>query len=162
MKTLLLMRHAKSSHDDEGLPDAERPLNERGRRDAPRMAARLAAAGLLPDRILCSTALRAKETAALVMEAPGFTGGLKFLGRLYGATPDEILEVVAESGGDAARLMVVGHNPGMEQLLRRLTEFDDPMPTAAIAQIELPIAGWGQARGAVDGRLVEFWKPKDE
>lgn len=162
MKTLLLMRHAKSSHGDEGLPDHERPLNDRGRRDAPRMAARLAAAGALPDRILCSTALRAKETAGLLMEAPGFAGGLKFDSRLYHATPDEILEVVAEVGGDAGRLMVVGHNPGMEQLLRRLTEADDTMPTAAVAQVELPIAGWKDVRGAVDGQLVAFLKPKDE
>src|SRR5687768_14403802 len=100
MKTLLLMRHAKSSHDGE-MPDHERPLNERGRRDAPRMAERLMEAGVVPDRILCSTARRAVETAELFVAAADFGDAIEFRNRLYHAPPADILDVVAESGAAA-------------------------------------------------------------
>ena len=111
MKTLLLMRHAKSSHDEEGLSDHERPLNDRGRSDAPRMVERLQQAehltdaDLLPDRILCSTARRAKETAADFVVIDGDDRPIAYDHRLYHATPEGILEVVA-----AARCS--GRKPG--------------------------------------------------
>jgi phosphohistidine phosphatase len=161
MKTLLLMRHAKSSWAEAGMPDHDRPLNDRGRRDAPRMARRLADAGLLPDRLLCSTATRARQTAELLVPASGYAGPVSHDPRLYHATPDAILGVVAETPDDAARLLVIAHNPGLEQLVRRLAGDDGPMPTAAVAQIELPIARWRDAPAAT-GRLVELRKPKDE
>ncbi|HEX6984292.1 MAG TPA: histidine phosphatase family protein [Planctomycetaceae bacterium] len=162
MKTLLLMRHAKSSHDEEGLSDHERPLTGRGRRDAPRVAERLVEADLVPDRILCSTARRAKETAELFAPAAGFGGEVTYSHWLYHATPAGILDVIAEHGGDAGRLMVVGHNPGMEQLVRSLTGDPAHMPTAAVARIELPIDDWDAIRGGATGRLAALWKPKDE
>jgi phosphohistidine phosphatase len=161
VKTLLLMRHAKSSHDEEGLSDHERPLNDRGRRDAPRMGVRLKMEGLVPDRVLSSTARRAKETTELVVSGLGQPGEPVFIHSLYHATPQGILEVIAESGAAAERLMVVGHNPGFEQLVRRLTGTEASMPTAAIAIVELPITGWGAVTTA-KGRLGDLWTPKDE
>ena len=161
MKTLLLMRHAKSSHDGDG-PDHERPLNERGRRDAPRMAERLAEAGLVPDRILCSTARRAVETAELFVAAAGFDEAVEFRKRLYHAPPADILDVIVECGAAANRLMVVAHNPGLEELVARLTGAAGGMPTAAVARIEIAVGGWEDVDEETRGRLVDFWKPKDE
>ncbi|MBA3313754.1 MAG: histidine phosphatase family protein [Planctomycetota bacterium] len=160
MKTLLLMRHAKSSWGDETLPDHERPLNDRGRRDAPAMGRRLAESSFVPDRILCSTARRARETAELVVESLGADRPLDVREGIYHATPAEILAAIAESG-DGDTLLVIGHNPGMGELVGRLTEFDDSMPTAAIAFIELPIDAWPEVMTA-SGRLLDFWKPQDE
>ncbi|MGC1276353.1 MAG: histidine phosphatase family protein [Planctomycetaceae bacterium] len=166
MKTLLLMRHAKSSHDDEGLSDHERPLNDRGRCDAPRLverlqeAERLTDADLLPDRLLCSTARRAKETAAFFAAIEGVERPISYDHRLYHATPEGVLDVVAGSGGTAERLMIVGHNPGLEQLVRHLTGEDRHMATAAIARIELPIEAWPEVAAPLTGRLVDFWKPR--
>lgn len=168
MKTLLLMRHAKSSHDEEGLSDHDRPLADRGRRDVPRMIERLIAeeeahdADLLPDRILCSTATRARETAAFFAALDKGERPISYDHRLYHATPEGILDVAAELGGRAERLMIVGHNPGMEQLIRHLTGDDRHMPTAAIARIRLPIDAWSNVAATAAGHLVEFWKPKDE
>jgi phosphohistidine phosphatase len=168
MKTLLLMRHAKSSHDEEGLSDHDRPLNDRGRRDVPRMIERLIAAeefhdaDLLPDRILCSTAVRTKETAAFFAAIDGGERPITYEHRLYHATPEGILDVVAEHGGLSERLMIIGHNPGMEQLVRHLTGDDRHVATCAIARIELPIDSWGNVATTPAGRLVDFWKPKDD
>lgn len=168
MKTLLLMRHAKSSHEDEGLSDHDRPLNTRGRRAAPRMVERLQEleqltdADLLPDRVLCSTAVRARETAEFFALIDGQKRPIRYDQRLYHATPEGILEVVAGSGGSAERLMVVGHNPGLAQLVRYLTGDDRHMSTAAIARIELPIDQWSDVSSMLTGRLADFWKPKDE
>lgn len=161
MKTLLLMRHAKSSHADAGLSDHARPLNARGRGDAPLMAAGLAEEGLLPDRVLCSTARRAKETAELFLTAAKVDLQAAFADRLYLAPPDEILAVIAEAADDSDRLMVVGHNPGMEELVTRLSGVDTSMPTAAIARIDLSIASWQDVTRSTVGSLAGFWKPKD-
>ena len=162
MKTLLLFRHAKSSHEDEGLEDHERPLNGRGRGDAPEMARRLAEAGLLPDRIVCSSARRARETADLFMRAVNFQGAFVEEPRLYHAAPKTIIAVAAEHGGDAERLMLVGHNPGFANLVHQLTGYAGPMPTAAIAQITLSISHWSEAASARHGELVALLRPKDE
>ena len=161
MKTLLLMRHAKSSHDDAGLSDHARPLNARGRGDAPLMAARLAEEGLLPDHLLSSTARRAKETAELFLTAAESGLQAVLADRLYLAPPDEILAVIAESAGDSDRLLVVGHTPGMEELVTRLIGVETTMPTAAVARIDLPIASWRDATRPTNGSLAGFWKPKD-
>ena len=112
MKTLLLVRHAKSSWDHPGVDDHDRPLNARGRRDAPEMGRRLAERGLVPDRILSSTALRARTTAQLIAEGLGFDVDRIILDeRLYAASADEVLRVIGEIDGDVGTAMVVGHNP---------------------------------------------------
>jgi phosphohistidine phosphatase len=160
MKTLLLMRHAKSSWDDSSLTDHERPLNPRGRRDAPVMGERLDQSGHAPDHILCSTAKRARETAELLDEALASTGPLDVREGIYHATPGELLAAITEAGA-GERLLVIGHNPGMGELVERLTNDPQDMPTAAIAIIELPIEEWHEIVNA-EGRLVDFLKPKDE
>jgi len=160
MKTLLLMRHAKSSWDDSSLDDHERPLNPRGRRDAPLMGERLAESRFAPDHLLCSTAKRALETAELVVGALSHTGPVDVREGIYHATPRELLAAITQAGA-GQRLLVVGHNPGLGELVELLADDDRHMPTAAIAIIELPIEEWSEIVNA-KGRLVDFLKPKDE
>ena len=121
MKTLLILRHAKSSWDDPGLRDHDRPLNRRGKRDAPRMGRLIADRDLIPDRIVSSTAVRARTTAALAAAEFDHDVEIETTRDLYGAHPDGYIEVAEERGGAAERLMVVGHNPGITALVSRLT-----------------------------------------
>lgn len=161
MKTLLLLRHAKSSWDDPALDDHDRPLSKRGRRDAPRMGRLLRDEKIVPDVILSSTAERARETAAAVAEASGFSGESRLLRALYLAGPAEILAALRAVRGDARSAMVVGHNPGIEELLSDLTGAETHLPTAALARIDLTVRLWGGLEPGVRGRLVHLWRPKD-
>ncbi|WP_419947981.1 SixA phosphatase family protein [Candidatus Palauibacter sp.] len=160
MKTLLILRHAKSSWSDPGLRDHDRPLNSRGRRDAPRMGRLISDRDLVPQRIVSSTAVRARTTAALAAAEFEEEVGIETTHRLYGAYPDVYIDVVEERGGEAERVMVVGHNPGITSLVTRLTGAVEYMPTAALAVVELDIDDWRELGRAEEGRLVAFWRPK--
>lgn len=160
MKTLLILRHAKSSWDHPGLRDHDRPLNPRGRRDAPRMGRFLAERDLVPDRIVSSTAVRARTTAELAAAEFGEDVEIETTFDLYGAPPDGYIEVAEAMGGAAERLMVVGHNPGITTLVWHLTGTGEYMPTAALAAVELDIDDWSELGSARRGRLVGFWRPK--
>ncbi len=161
MKTLFLLRHAKSSWDNANLPDFERPLNVRGFRAAPFMGELMARKGFAPSVILCSPSLRAKETALLVKEAGGFSSELVFDDRIYEASPQSLLQVVAGVDNTFASAMLVGHNPGIEGFIRYLTGNLEPMPTAALAVIELSIDKWDLI-DEVCGELQNVYRPKDD
>ena len=161
LKTLLILRHAKSSWKYDDLADHDRPLNNRGRRDAPRIGRLLAEKELLPDLIISSSARRARRTAELVAENSGCEGEIQLERDLYAAEPEAYRDALRRLGGDHRRVMVVGHNPGLEDLLEELTGDWERMPTAALAQVELPIDEWEQFDEEVEGRLVGFWRPKE-
>ncbi len=129
MIELALVRHAKSDWGDPSLDDHDRPLNERGVRDAPRMARRLADAGFVPDIVLSSTALRARTTARSFAEVFGLEVELQ--DRLYGAPASLLLRAAAEAGRSS--VMVVAHDPGMSVLAGRLSGQIAHMPTCAVA-----------------------------
>jgi len=161
MKTLLVLRHAKSSWRESELADHDRPLNKRGKRDAPRMGELMRVEGLLPDLILTSSARRAHRTAELVAEASGYDGEVQVSRDLYAAGPEEFVEALAGLMPVLDTVLVVGHNPGVEELLEMLTDEAPAMPTAALAQVELDIEGWADLEGEVTGRLVNLWLPRD-
>jgi phosphohistidine phosphatase len=166
MKTLLILRHAKSSWKDDTLPDQDRPLNKRGKAEAPRMGRLLRDQDLVPDLILSSDARRARATAEMVAEESRFEGEITFLRELYAAEPEAYLDALATMGGDAACVMVVGHNPGLEELLQELTGEYLPLPTAALAQVNLPLSRWSDINtdleaAGIQGKLVNLWSPKD-
>ena len=161
MKILLLLRHAKSSWKDESLADQDRPLAKRGLRDAPRLGKLLNDANLLPDLILSSTARRARQTVELVTEAAGYSGEVSWLDDLYAAAPEEILELLNALPAYYTTVMVVGHNPGLEELLALLTDQVDSLTTAALAQIDLPVDGWDQVTDETQGKLVNIWRPRE-
>lgn len=153
---LLLMRHAKSSWDDEGLADYDRPLNKRGQRTVPKMAAHLEKCRLLPDRIVTSNALRARQTAQLLGEH--FTVVPEVREDLYLAGADVWRYVLAEQPRSNCLLMI-GHNPGLEDLLADLTGKHHRLPTAAIAMFEVS-AGDGPI--TPDSLTLQtIWRPKE-
>ena len=160
MKTLLVLRHAKSSWSDPALDDHERPLNTRGRRDAPRMGALARECGLIPDVVISSDAVRARLTAEAVVEAARYGGEARLDPRLYTAGPTDILSLLRTVGEKAETVMIVGHNPGLEELVAQLTGEWQDLPTAALAQIVLPIDQWRDLTLSTRGTLVGHWRPK--
>jgi phosphohistidine phosphatase len=161
MKTLLILRHAKSEWDEPGVADHDRPLSQRGKRDAPRVGQQLRAEQRVPDLIISSSAKRARKTAKLVAETSGYEGEVLLKDELYLAGPENYLEVLQALPETCQSVMVVGHNPGLEELVEALTGEAEVLPTAALAQIALPIMRWQDLDEEVEGQLVYFWRPRD-
>jgi phosphohistidine phosphatase len=160
MKRLLLLRHAKSSWDHPGLADFDRPLNERGLRAAPLMGRFLLRRKIRPDLVLSSPAERARSTAALVSEAAELDAPTRYDERIYEATAERLLEVVSQTEDGVEELLLVGHNPGMEELIELLAGERPGMPTAALARINLGVEKWGKVRAGA-GRLELHVRPRD-
>ena len=153
MKRLMLMRHAKSSWGDESLPDFERPLNERGDRDAPRIGRELVARNAMPDVIVTSTAVRAMQTVKLLCEqlGPNALAGVQQVPSLYGASEEQILETAKSLPDFCSRALLVGHNPGMGELLATLTGEPNEMKTATVACIAFDTKRWEEIEDAEGG-----------
>jgi len=160
MKRLLVLRHAKSSWKHE-VEDHDRPLNKRGERDAPRMGRLLAAEGLPPGLVLCSTAVRARTTAGLVLEGAGVECELRLDPELYLASPGTIVERLCKVPDPHDTVLVVGHNPGMAELVQGLTGEEVSMPTAALAAIDCGCASWAELMIPGAGRLLRHWIPRE-
>jgi len=161
MKTLLILRHAKSSRDDASLPDHDRPLSKRGLRDAPRIGHLLCEEGLVPDLILASTAVRALQTATFVAQASRYDRELRTLPELYLAEAAVYLGVVRGLDESHGRILLVGHNPGIEELVLALTGRPEHMPTAALAHVRFPVESWADVAVAGPGERVHLWLPKE-
>jgi phosphohistidine phosphatase len=160
MKTLYLLRHAKSSWDDASLSDFERPLNDRGRRTAPFMGGLMKDRGLEPELIVSSPARRAKDTAAAVKEAAGLAAEIVFEPHIYEASPNDLRNIIASLDDKYSSVMVVGHNPGMESIVYYLTGQVSGMPTAALAVIELDADRWVDVTAGC-GTLNGVIRPKE-
>ncbi len=160
MRTLLIMRHGKSSWKDPALADSERPLKKRGRKDSKSMGKLLDNKKFKPDLILCSTALRAKQTAEIVVDELGFEGQVEYMDALYMAEPDVILRVLQHLT-DVERVMIIGHNPGLEGLTQRLTDKITSLPTASVVRIKLPINNWQELSFDTTGELANLWIPRE-
>lgn len=160
MRTLVLMRHAKSSWET-GLDDHERPLNRRGEAAAPRMGRWLSSQGVVPDLILCSTAARASRTADLV--AGELTPDVEVcaIKQLYLPLPQDIMEVVATVGAAASTILVVAHNPGVSLAVEEFANVATVMPTAAAAVIDFEVSQWSDVLVEARGELRHFWRVKE-
>ena len=161
MKTLFVLRHAKSSWDDASLADFDRPLNNRGKNAAPFMGSIMAERNLLPDVIFSSPAVRARETARLVKDAGSLEAEIRLDERIYEASPPTLRQVAMAINDEFRSAMIVGHNPGMEGFIRLLTGRLEAMPTAALAIIDLDIARWEDII-AERATLRQIIRPKDE
>lgn len=168
MKTLTLLRHAKSGWDDPLTRDFERPLNERGRRAARTVATEMRRLGLAFDRVLASPARRVIETIAEVEQVFGPLSP-HYEPRVYLASREALLETVWETPESVERLLLVGHNPGLESLALFLAGLDGggyraeielKYPTATVAEIGLPVARWRDAREGT-GEIARFIRPRD-
>jgi phosphohistidine phosphatase len=160
MKTLLLLRHAKSSWKDSAEKDFDRPLNQRGLKAAPAVGRMIAKRKLKPDLVLSSPAERARHTTQLVIEAAGLKTELRYDERIYEASGARLLEIVTQIEDAADMAMLVGHNPGLEELLETLTGDPHRLPTAALACIQLDIDKWSKCRAGA-GRLQWLVKAKE-
>lgn len=161
MKTLLLMRHAKSSWKEAGIADHDRKLNKRGKRDAPRIASLLEKHQLVPNVILSSSAVRACKTATLVAESSPFSGDILTTSQLYMASPYDIMSAIDALDDSYTRALVIGHNPGMQQLVCHLTARDESFPTAAVAAFEIPVASWSFIDMDQTAKLIGLWRPRE-
>lgn len=161
MKTLLLMRHAKSSWSEPGTPDQDRPLNKRGKQAAPQMGKLLHQEGLVPDLVLCSTARRSRETAEAVAKACGYAGKIEAQRDLYYSDAACYLDILRHLPDQAYRVLLIGHNPETEELVEILTGNAERMTTAAIAHMDLPISHWQELTEALDVRLLHLWRPRE-
>jgi phosphohistidine phosphatase len=158
----MLLRHAKSSWKDSGIADHDRPLNKRGKKIGPQMGRLLSTEGLMPDLILSSTAVRARETAEAAAKASSYKGPIELLDSLYLATAGQILsEAQSHAPDSVARLLLIGHNPGMEDLVEILSGKRETFPTAALAVFEIGIDRWKELELGVETRLVKVYRPKE-
>jgi phosphohistidine phosphatase len=161
MKTLLLMRHAKSSRDDPSLPDRDRPLNKRGKTDAPRMGRLLREQDLTPDLIVSSPATRALATAEAVAAAFRHVGDIRVAPDLYPGDSSIYARVLREIPEEIRRVLVVGHNPAIERFLGELTRTTEVLPTATVAVVELPLERWKGFTARTRGALKAIWRPRE-
>ncbi len=161
MKTIILLRHAKSSWDSPAASDFQRPLNSRGIRDAPRMGAWIAEQGIRPDWVLCSAATRAQETLARLQTTLDLDANITITDDLYLAPPTTVVELLSRVDDCCECTLVIAHNPGMEGLLWGLCGADNSMPTCALAVIELPIDSWLATDLNCQGTLQYFITPRE-
>ena len=160
MKRLYVLRHAKSSWDNANLEDFDRPLNERGKMTAPLMGKLMRERGYIPEKIVASPAKRAAKTAKLARKGGNLAAEIEFDRRIYEAGTRTLTKVISEIKNGAASAMIVGHNYGMEDLIHDLTGEAAPMPTAALAVIDLKIDKWKDV-GPGKGKLVEVLRPRE-
>jgi len=159
MKTLLIMRHGKSSWKDTSLVDHQRPLKKRGRKNAAQIGKLLAEKQLVPALILSSSAERAKQTAEILIDKMGFDGEVAYLDDLYMAEPETFYAYLRKLQ-DVDTAMIIGHNPGLETLLQILTDEINSLPTAATAQVKLNIDAWNALNFETTGKLKNLWLPR--
>jgi phosphohistidine phosphatase len=157
MKTLLILRHAKSSWKHPELSDHDRPLNKRGKHDAPLMGQLFKEKKISPDLIISSTAVRAKDTALAVAEGVGYNKEIIFDTTLYSANPDAYIKAisnVSDNDKDYSTILVIGHNPGLEKLIEVLTGEMHELATCELAVIEMPTKKWSNLNTR-QGKLIE-------
>lgn len=166
MKQITVVRHGKSDWETDAASDFDRPLKERGRKDVPAMGTALAACAAMPDLILCSTATRAQQTAELLIPALGYGGEVRAEGAMYAASAEELIALLRHLPDEVTHALLVGHNPGLEDLVARLIGADAfdtvsgvRLPTAAAAHVALTIETWSAIQ-ANTGQLEWLITPK--
>ena len=160
MRILYLLRHAKSSWNDPTLRDFDRPLKKRGREAAERIGERMALETLSNPLVICSPAVRTRETAEIVLANATLQVEPRFDERIYEASQRELVEIVTEIADDNEVAIMIGHNPGFEELLSFLTGEHRRMPTCALAKIRFGDVSWNEVR-AGEGSLEWFIAPKE-
>jgi phosphohistidine phosphatase len=170
VKVLYLLRHAKSDSTVTGLPDAERPLNARGKRAAPMIGAAMRKADIAPTMVLCSFAQRAVETWSLLSPELRVSIPVKTMRSLYLASPSRILSILHRLPHSVPSALVLAHNPGLHTLSRVLAgsgsdhravaSLQENYPTGALAEFRFPVDDWSEVKSG-GGQLVRFLRPRD-
>ena len=160
MRTLYLLRHAKSSWKDLTVPDFDRPLKDRGRKAAKRIGKYLAAEKLSDPLVACSPAVRTRETAEIVLKHAHLPVEVRYEERIYEASLRDLVHLVSEIPDDKQVVILIGHNPGFEELLAYLTGEGRRMPTCALGKIKFDVASWKDIKED-HGTLDWFVTPKE-
>ncbi len=143
------------------MTDHDRPLNARGKQAAPRIGKLIYDQGLQPDLILCSNTKRARSTAKRVVAGGDFSCSLQLLDEFYLAPADTYIEALWQQPAECNRILVIGHNPGLEELVLLLTGTSLALPTAALVHVEFAIDSWFELSDHGRGKLVAHWEPRD-
>ncbi len=157
-RILYVLRHAKSSWDDEHLSDFERPLNQRGKRASSFMGEFMHENNFLPKRIVSSPAVRAKKTIERVAAGAHFEVAIEYDERIYEASPMTLLNVIRETEDEVKSVLIIGHNPGLEGLISRITSDYKRMATATLAVIKINSPKWSEL-GTGAGKFSEIYYP---
>jgi len=160
MKTLLLLRHAKAENGSAGLPDFDRTLNDRGTKEAQAVGRFIRKQTLGLDLVLSSPATRARETTELVLASAELPVEVRHDQLIYDAGPLRLLELVSQIEAERSTVLLVGHNPGMEEFLQLLTDRTEHMATGTLAKIDLKGASWSKVL-TQKGSLDWIVKPKE-
>lgn len=161
MKIILLMRHAKSSWDEQFKDDRDRPLSKRGRKNAGQIARLFKEQKLIPGLILSSSAVRARQTANILVDELNYQGDVSFHNKLYMAEAETYAEEIQCLSNESDMVLVIGHNPGLDYLLQMLTGKAETLTTAAVAKIMVPIESWREFTLSTDCELSALWRPKE-
>ncbi len=161
MKTLLIVRHAKSSWKHVEVADHDRPLTKRGKQDAKRLGQQLLDQDLVPQLIISSTAKRARATTKRIAEGAGYAGEIVLEHELYHAGPMGYIRTLQSLDNGLQRVMIVGHNPALEVLLEVLTGEAKWLPTGAMACVNLPVDTWPEVQEYLKGEVVCLWTPRE-
>jgi phosphohistidine phosphatase len=159
MSTLLVLRHAQAAPEAPSSTDEERALTEDGRRAAARMGRLVKDKRLVPDLLLSSSARRTRETVNEFCGGSGYAGPIHYLHELYLAEASAIVETIAERAGAASRVLLVGHNPGLEDLVSQLTGKSVSLPTAALVECTFELDDWSALAAGPKGRLERLFRP---
>ena len=161
MKTLLLLRHAKSSWKDASSEDHERRLKRRGKKEARKIGGLVIAEKLTPDLIVASSARRCRQTAEHVIHFSDYRGETRITGELYEADVPRLREFVSKLSNQVGRVILIGHNPALEEFLKSLIGEHTPLSTGALAHVELPIDNWADLSSDTRGSLIKVWEPRE-
>ena len=168
MKTLLVLRHAKAERESDSGEDFDRPLAVRGWTDSRAIGREMRVRGIHPDAVVASPARRVVETLEAVAEGYGALD-VEFDRRIFDNRPESLLAILHGADDEVQRLLIVGHNPGLQEILLRLATADaarlrdqiaDKFPTAALAEMELPVGNWREVRQGA-GRITRLVRPED-
>lgn len=161
-KTLLLMRHGKSSWKEKGLADEKRPLKKRGVESATMIGRTLKVNELVPELILSSPAKRARSTAEVVARESHFPEKVELVDSFYMGEPEDYIQKLRSLSPEINRVLVVGHNPGLEALLQLLDNHINAMPTGSLAIVKLNLPSWDAMTMETDGNIIAFWDPEQK
>jgi phosphohistidine phosphatase len=162
MKTILLMRHSKSSWKDHNLDDFERPLKKRGKKDTQAMAQILIEKELLPQKLFSSSAKRARRTAEIIIEETKSNFPVEYLDQLYLAEVPVYENLLMNLPDELERVMIIGHNPGIESLVQIFCNQIESLPAGAVALVSAPIQSWKELMINTKCDLVDLYRPKNE
>lgn len=160
MKQLFLLRHAKSSWDDDSLDDFDRPLNPRGKKAAPMMGNVIKERDIAPDIILCSPAKRTKQTLKLVNETAKLETDITFEEAIYDSSVADLRNLLKKQKRSVNSILLIGHNPGLEELLEELTGKYERLPTAALVRIDINSDDWSHIKDGAN-KIAWIVRPRD-